>query len=204
MFFCCWWKLYPFILRMFCRGLMCLWPLGNNWIGLSAAEEMKNTPEPLVCSISFLPWCFYGWVDKRNEEAEQSERELLANGLERTWVCVCVCVCLCVCVLVHAYLPECLCHLVYFNMPQSQTDLGLVQFLPYDGSHYSSGSQLWLKSFSHNGPAWLCLTQGQLSNQRFRREDVFNQAHSSSTLQVMRQGMSWAAPCMNAGVNHIQ
>ena len=87
-----------------------------------------------------------------------------------------------VCRSVHTRVNVCTAVLSFY-MSQSQTARSLVQFPPCDGSHYSSGSQLWLKSFSHNVPVLLRLRKGQrswLSNQvGFRREDVFNQLHSA-------------------------
>ena len=139
----------------------------------------------------------WGWgiSDKRNEEGE--------TEISVSWMQTCS---YCQSVSVHPHPTEDLYGRAFLYMSQViqlrvRSNFPRVMEVITVRAHCSDWSLL--VTMGRCDSFWGRVSGRRLSNQvGFRREDVFNQAPSSSAPQVRRRWISWAAPRLKAAVSH--
>lgn len=162
--------------RMICGRLMRLWPLGIIRLVRAARRKLITRLSFYFVASLFLLSCFCGsGSDKRNEEWGQKRARA---GWERArtddlYVSPCM--------PVWTAAPLCVsaCHQV--KQPEVWSNFLLVMEVITALAHCSDWSLLVTMGCCDF--VWGRVSGNQVG---FRREDVFNQAHSSFTLQVMR------------------
>lgn len=160
-----------------CRGLIRLGPFGVIWLVWAPRREWKHPGLACFFFLFYAPMADVVIREMRREEQEWERAE-----------CECACI-------VNLYTPvyKSACHQV--KQPEVWSNFLCGMEVVTALAHWSDWSLLVTMGWCDS--VWGTVSRSRLSNQvGFRREDVFNQARSSYSVQVTRLWISWAAPCM--------
>lgn len=163
---------------------MCLWPSGIIWLMWALGRILITHPRSYFVA-SFFSCCTASMADvviREMQGENRNEHELVVNVLV-LWISMSVC----------AYLPECLHHCVSTRHRVKQPEVwsNFLRVMEVITALARCSDWSLLVTMGWCDFVWGRVSGSRLSNQVwFRREDVFNQADSSYTLQVMRLWIS--------------